>query len=216
MNSISLCRGWLWSVKRIKGPLARVDEAVSLFLKRLPGRPSSFSTAAAPRGSTRPKHGTSSRQSRTGTRHSLFNCTGWKGKTGRNPGLLPGTWTNVVCSTRGVSFQRVCLQRNSEHCWYNETGPPLLEMPRWTYRYRFWVRFVERVSNLCIYFCLNLHLFIYLFFSLNLERLQRFLVRISWAATRLRDGGIVFQRNAGIYFCLTGECKDIGRNKISK
>lgn len=69
MNSINLCRGWLWSVKRIKGPSARVDGAENLSWKRLPGKPSSFSTAVVLKGNTRPRLETSLRQSRTGMRH---------------------------------------------------------------------------------------------------------------------------------------------------
>lgn len=66
MNSINPCRGWLWSVKRIKGLSVREGGAGSLCWKRLPGRPSSFSTGDAPRGNTRPRREISSRPSRTG------------------------------------------------------------------------------------------------------------------------------------------------------
>jgi len=66
MSLINPCRGWLWSVKRIKGHSAKEDEAVNLSWRLLPGKPLNSLMAVEPKGSIPPKRGTLLHRNLTG------------------------------------------------------------------------------------------------------------------------------------------------------
>lgn len=130
MNSINPCRGWLWSVKRIKGLSVRVGGAGSLCWKRLPGRPSSFSMGVAPKGNTRPRRETSSRPSRTGTCVCIYICLSFsldyleskgKNRRERKPDFLKMQmkWcVRHVYTKRDVSFSTILEKKLTETCWF--------------------------------------------------------------------------------------------------